>query len=86
MAAILLQAANIVSRAQGCQLYLVSRDQAQADAVWITEVWNSRQDHDNSLQNPEIGALIARALPLLEGKPEKGQVLEVLGGAGLSAA
>ncbi|WP_299701372.1 antibiotic biosynthesis monooxygenase family protein [uncultured Pontibacter sp.] len=83
LAQILLEASRLVSNAKGCQLYLVSLDQNTPDGVWVTEVWDSKDDHDNSLQVPGVRELIGQAMPLLAGSPQKGQVLEVLGGAGL---
>ncbi|WP_210465685.1 putative quinol monooxygenase [Rufibacter roseolus] len=84
LAAILLEAAQLVSTAKGCHLYLVSIDKTLEDAVWVTEVWDSQEDQDNSLQVLGVRELISQAMPLLAGKPEKGQVLEILGGAGIS--
>jgi quinol monooxygenase YgiN len=83
LAQILLRAAELVSTAQGCRQYLVSLDASTPDAVWVTEVWDSQEDHDKSLQVPGVRELIGEAMPLLAGQPEKGQVLEVLGGFGL---
>lgn len=80
LAAILLQASQLVSSAKGCHLYLVSKDAQDPDSVWVTEVWDSKEDHDNSLHLEGVGPLIAQAIPLLAGKPEKGAELEVLGG------
>ncbi|KAA3437082.1 putative quinol monooxygenase [Rufibacter hautae] len=83
LASILLEAAQLVSTAKGCRLYLVSKDRTQEDAVLVTEVWDSQEDHDQSLHVPGVRELISQAMPLLAGKPEKGQVLEILGGAGI---
>ena len=83
LAAILLKAAELVSTAQGCRLYLVSREQSDSEAVWVTEVWDSKEDHDNSLNVAGVKELIGQAMPLLNGRPDKGQELQVLGGAGL---
>lgn len=83
LAEILLGASRLVSKAKGCRLYLVSQESTGSDVVWVTEVWDSKEDHDNSLQVPGVKELIAQAMPLLAGRPEKGQELEVLGGAGL---
>ena len=80
---ILLEASQLVATAKGCHLYLVSTDPADADAIWITEVWDSQEDHDQSLSIPRVRELIGKAMPILAGKPEKGQVLTVLGGAGI---
>ena len=80
---ILLEASKLVSEAKGCRLYLVSQDSTTPDAVWVTEVWDNKEDHDNSLHFPGVRELIAKAMPLLAGKPEKGQELTVRGSAGL---
>ena len=83
LAAILLAAADLVSTAPGCLLYLVSRDVHDATLVWINEVWDREEDHDQSLHIAGVRELISQALPLLAGKPEKGVVLKVMGGKGL---
>lgn len=83
LASILLEAARLVSTARGCRLYMVSKDHSDPDAVWITEAWDSKEAHDNSLQAAGVRELIAQAMPLLDGRPEKGQELEILGGAGI---
>lgn len=80
---ILLKASTLVAQAQGCHLYLVSRDPEDPDSVWVTEVWDSQEDHDRSLMIPEVKSLIVQAMPILAGKPDQGQELQVLGGAGL---
>ena len=80
LAQILLEASRLVSTAKGCQLYLISQDSSTPEAVWVTEVWDSKEDHDNSLQVPGVRELISQAMPLLDGRPEKGQELDVLGG------
>lgn len=83
LAAILLEAARLVSTAKGCRLYVVSRDGNDAESVWVTEIWDSREDHDNSLLVEGVRELIGQAMPILAGRPERGQELEVLGGFGI---
>lgn len=83
LAAILLEAAKLLSTAKGCRLYMVSKDHSDEDAVWVTEAWDSKEAHDNSLQVAGVKELISQAMPLLSGRPEKGQELEILGGAGI---
>ncbi|WP_101446833.1 putative quinol monooxygenase [Pontibacter ramchanderi] len=84
LAQLLLEASKMVSTAKGCRLYLISQEDTAPDDVWVTEVWDSKEDHDNSLQAPGVKELIAQAMPLLAGRPDKGQQLTVLGGAGLN--
>lgn len=83
LAAILLEAAALVSTAKGCRLYMVSREEAHPEDIWVTEVWESRDDHARSLQMEEVKALISRARPLLGSEPPSSQELQVLGGSGL---
>lgn len=84
LTSILLEASELVSDAPGCHLYLISQDKTDPNSVWVTEVWDSKEDHDNSLKDEQVRALIMKALPLLDGKPEKGQELKVLGGTGVN--
>lgn len=83
LSAILLQASNLLKSAKGCQLYAISKDESTPDDIWITEFWDSEEDHDNSLKSNDIRSLISTAIPLLAGNPQKGQVLCVLGGLGV---
>lgn len=80
LTSILLDASQLMSKAKGCDLYVVSMDVNNTDCIWITEVWDSKEDHDNSLNIRGVKELISRALPILDGTPEKGQELVVLGG------
>jgi len=80
---ILLDAAKLVSKAKGCHLYLISKDKTDNDSIWVTEVWDSKEDHDNSLKLDSVKSLISQAIPLIDGRPDKGQELEVLGGKGI---
>lgn len=83
LAEILLEASRLVANAKGCHLYLISTDVEHPDAVFVTEVWDSSEDHRASLQMPEVRALIGQAMPLLDGPPQGGQTLKVHGGLGL---
>ena len=80
---ILLDASTLATAAKGCRLYFISKDNVDPDSIWVTEVWDSKDDHDNSLKDGSIKALISQAMLLIEGIPEKGQELEILGGLGI---
>lgn len=51
----------------GCLSYVVARDTAHDDALWITEVWESREHHEGSLSLPGVREAIARGRPLIAG-------------------
>lgn len=80
---ILLQAAEIMNGIPACQLYLVSRDPDAYENIYVTEVWDSKEAHDESLAMEGVPQLISQAMPMLDGKPEGGQPLDVLGGKGI---
>jgi quinol monooxygenase YgiN len=82
LAALLLHASEMISSIKACHIYIVSLDPQDADTIWVNEVCDSRQAHDDSLKLPGTAEFIAKAMPLIEGRPE-GKELEVLGGAGL---
>lgn len=60
--AILLQGAENMP---GCMSYVVARDLADPDAIWITEVWASAVSHKASLSLPSVQQAISRGKPLI---------------------
>ena len=51
----------------GCLSYVVAKDAAEADAIWITEIWDDASSHKASLQLPAVRAAIAKGRPLIAG-------------------
>jgi quinol monooxygenase YgiN len=51
----------------GCIHYIVSEDLGDPDGIWITEIWDSEENHKASLQLPEVKAAIAKARPIIAG-------------------
>lgn len=83
LAGILMEASKLVATARGCKLYVVGLDTNNDNSVFVTEIWDSKEDHDNSLNVEGVRELIMKAMPLLDEHPTKGQEIEVLGGAGV---
>lgn len=83
LASILLEASQTLTAAKGCDLYAIGKDKDDADSVWVTEIWHSKEDHDDSLKLESVRAVIMKAMPILDGMPQKGQELEVIGGLGV---
>ena len=63
----------------GCLSYIVAKDLADPDAIWITEAWNSKESHDASLKPPQVQAAIAKARPLIAGFDSSAQTQPVFG-------
>ena len=68
----------------GCLSYIVARDLADGDAIWVTEVWDSQASHQASLGLPSVQEAIRRGRPLIAGFGERFETQPV-GGQGLSA-
>jgi quinol monooxygenase YgiN len=51
----------------GCRSYVVARDSADPDKLWVTEVWDDEASHKASLQLPGVAATIKQAMPLIAG-------------------
>ncbi len=66
----------------GCLSYVVAADPSDADAIWITEVWDSEASHAASLSLPAVQAAIAKGRPLIAGFDNR-TVTTPLGGVGL---
>jgi quinol monooxygenase YgiN len=65
----------------GCRSYVIARDPANNDGIWITEVWDSPEQHLASLQLPHVQSTIAKARPLIAGFAERFET-EPQGGIG----
>lgn len=68
LAAILLQATQAMP---GCLSYIVAKDPADGDALWITEVWDSPAHHKASLELPAVKAALLAGRPLIAGFGER---------------
>jgi len=83
LADILITASKLVEKTKGCKLYAIGKDLNEPNAVYVTEIWDSKEDHDRSLEQEDVRELIMKAMPILDGTPSKGQEIELLGGAGI---
>jgi quinol monooxygenase YgiN len=81
----LMEALNTLRELDGCYLYVINSATDNPDTVWITEVWRSQDDHQASLSNEAVKALIASARPLLAEPPDGFEVIPH-GGKGLPNA
>ena len=79
---ILLEAADLVGGAPGCEIYFVSTSRTEPDAIWVTEVWRSEADHAASLSFPGVKELIVKAKPLIAGMSDSARTVPI-GGKGL---
>ena len=67
----------------GCHSYVVATDPADAEALWITEVWDSQASHQASLALPGVKAAIAKGRPLIAAFSNRVET-NPIGGHGLS--
>ena len=68
----------------GCISYVIAKDSVDANAIWITEVWNSPESHRASLSLPAVQQAIAQARPLIANF-EAPTITEPAGGYGLTS-
>lgn len=79
LAAILEEAAELMKTAKGCLIYVVGQQSDNKDIIHVFEVWDSKEDHDNSLSIVGVRELIGKAMPIIEGKPS-GVEIDIVGG------
>ena len=68
----------------GCISYIIAKDPADANAIWITEVWDNPESHRASLSLPAVQQAIAQARPLIANF-EAPTITEPVGGYGLTS-
>jgi quinol monooxygenase YgiN len=69
----------------GCLSYVVAKDAADSEAIWVTEVWQSRNDHRASLSLPAVQQAITKGRPLIAGFGERFETYPA-GGYGLATS
>lgn len=68
----------------GCFSYVVAKDSADENVIWVTEVWDSEASHDASLSLPAVKNAIPQAKAIVAGF-EKVAVTTPVWGEGLPA-
>ncbi|HKH74703.1 MAG TPA: putative quinol monooxygenase [Vicinamibacterales bacterium] len=79
LAAILLDGTQAMP---GCLNYVIARDPADDNGLWITEVWDSQASHKASLSLPSVQAAIAKGRPLIAGFSNRVETVPI-GGHGI---
>jgi quinol monooxygenase YgiN len=72
-----------VASMPGCLSYIVATDPSDANAIWITEAWDSEASHQASLSLPSVKEAIAKGRPLIAGFGDR-VVTTPVGGHGLA--
>lgn len=66
----------------GCKSYIVANYASDANGLWITEVWEDKEKHAQSLTLPSVVEAITKGRPLITSFGERFET-EPLGGQGL---
>lgn len=73
-----------VSAMPGCLSYVVANDPGDADALWVTEVWDSEASHKASLELPSVKGAMAKGRPLIASFGDY-HITQPVGGFGISS-
>ena len=84
VADILIESGKLFDDNPGCYLYLVSESAEDQNAIWVVDLWSTKEAHEEALKNPELRPYVEKSLPLLEGMPEQIEI-RPLGGKDLPA-
>ena len=71
-----------ITEMPGCLSYVVAKDPADGDVIWITEVWDDERSHRESLSLPAVQQTISQAKPLIASF-DPPTMTEPVGGQGL---
>ena len=69
----------------GCFSYVVAKDAADENVIWVTEVWDSQASHDASLSLPAVKNAIPQSKALVAAF-DRIAVTTPVGGIGAGAA
>ena len=67
---------------EGCHNFVVAHDPADPDAMWLTEVWETKAHWQASVERPGVKESLAVAIPLVRdwGTTVETEVVKVLPG------
>jgi quinol monooxygenase YgiN/quercetin dioxygenase-like cupin family protein len=82
LAGALIEVAEGLREAPGCELYVINRSPADPDVVWVTEMWQSQELLDAALERPESRAKLPEVLDLVRDGGFERIDVEPLGGVG----
>lgn len=66
----------------GNHIYIVSKDVANPNGIWITEVWDTKTSHQNSLKLESIKKAISKGKPMISTFEQSVEITPI-GGMGL---
>jgi quinol monooxygenase YgiN len=78
---ILLESGKLLE-SPDCLMYMVSEAVDDPNAIWVTDIWTGKAEHEAALRAPELKPFIQQAMPLLEGMPQQIEVRPI-GGLGI---
>lgn len=61
----------------GNMAYIVAIDKTNQDLIWVTEIWDSPEDHKASLALDSVKAAIEKGRSMIEGFRSQNEVLPV---------
>jgi quinol monooxygenase YgiN len=67
----------------GCLSYVIAKDLKDGNAIWITEVWDSKESHAASLEIPAVQTAISNGRVMIAGFGERFET-EPVGGHGIA--
>ena len=70
------------SKMPGCISYVVAKDLKDANGIWVTEVWDNKESHANSLELQSVKDAVANGRPLIKSFDVYHET-EAVGGQGL---
>ncbi|MEO8171588.1 MAG: antibiotic biosynthesis monooxygenase [Sediminibacterium sp.] len=76
---ILVKANEIVSAAKGCRFYMINHEDSNKDIFWVTELWDTQEDHAISLTLDGCKELIVEASHILAADPKQIVLVPVAG-------
>ncbi len=76
---IMLRASELMlAKAEGCEMYVVGYSESDENAVFITEIWATKENHEASLSVEGVSELIGEAMPILAEMPTKGLEIQII--------
>jgi quinol monooxygenase YgiN len=76
---IMLESGKPFDTNDNCLLYMVSKDTQSENVIWVLDVWNSYEAHEEAMAKSDMRQFVKEAIPLLQHRPEQ-FIIQPVGG------
>jgi len=82
LAKVMMEAGDLAKTLNGCILYAIGKKEADPDCIYVSELWEKKEDHENCILHPTMRSIVMEIQSIIDGHPKKEFDMDVFAGFG----